>query len=124
MKNAPTKPAQKRTQQQIVQQEFRGPVPPPAVLEGYENILPGAAERILSMAENDAEHQREIEKDALNYQYKENRRGQYFGIIVVALCMIAVMVALFFGYEKAASIIGGTTVVGLVTVFVVGKKMK
>jgi hypothetical protein len=34
------------------------------------------------------------------------------------------MVALFFGYEKAASIIGGTTVVGLVTVFVVGKKMK
>jgi uncharacterized membrane protein len=93
-------------------------------LEGYENILPGAAERILSMAENDAEHQREIEKDALNYQYKENRRGQYFGIIVVALCMIAVMVALFFGYEKAASIIGGTTVVGLVTVFVVGKKMK
>ncbi len=35
--------------------------------------------------------------------------------------MLTAMVALKFGYPNAAAIIGGTTVVGLVTVFVTGR---
>jgi len=31
--------------------EFSGPIPPPAVMDGYEKVLPGAAERILKMEE-------------------------------------------------------------------------
>ena len=41
---------------------FQGPIPPPSVLEAYEKILPGAAERILKMAENQSTHRQEIEK--------------------------------------------------------------
>lgn len=37
---------------------FSGPLPPPQVLAQYESILPGSANRILSMAEKQSEHRR------------------------------------------------------------------
>ena len=40
-----------------------GPLPPPEMLAQYEEILPGAAERILSMAERQAEHRQKMERD-------------------------------------------------------------
>ena len=30
---------------------FAGPLPPPQLFEGYERVCPGAADRILTMAE-------------------------------------------------------------------------
>ena len=57
-------PAKKSTVGQAMQQQTReirtvhaemsGPLPPPAMLEGYERIVPGAAERILAMAERES----------------------------------------------------------------------
>ena len=44
---------------------FSGPLPPPALLQGYENIKPGFAERIVQMAEGEANHRREQEKKPL-----------------------------------------------------------
>ncbi len=43
-----------------------GPLPPPEMLAQYEEILPGAAERILSMAERQAEHRQKMERDESN----------------------------------------------------------
>lgn len=64
----PTVPAGQKEQTKVAhltQQQFSGPVPHPQILQGYDQIIPGAAERILRMAEEDAEHQREIEKTAI-----------------------------------------------------------
>jgi uncharacterized membrane protein len=36
-----------------VEEQFSGPIPHPNILESYNRILPGAAERILSMAEEE-----------------------------------------------------------------------
>lgn len=41
--------------------EFSGPLPHPGILEGYEKILPGSADRILTMAEEEANHRRQID---------------------------------------------------------------
>lgn len=40
---------------------YQGPLPTPEAFAGYDNVLPGAAERILSLAEND----QKIQKDFL-----------------------------------------------------------
>jgi len=109
---------------QIIEQSFSGPLPTPAILEQYDHLLPGAAERILSMAENDASHQRDIEITALNAQARENRRGQYCGVFVVVIAFATAIVALSLGHPTAASVIGGTTVVGLATAFAIGRKSK
>ena len=40
----------------VIESEFSGPIPPPNIMRGYEEILPGAADRILSMAERQIEY--------------------------------------------------------------------
>lgn len=47
------------------QQSFEGPIPPPALLEHYDKIVPGAAERILAMAESETAHRHRQEALAI-----------------------------------------------------------
>ncbi len=53
-------------------------MPHPAVLEGYERVVPGAARRILDMAEADARHQHMLETSALQAMGRETLLGQLF----------------------------------------------
>ena len=99
-------------------------MPPPSILEGYERLLPGAAERILAMAEADTKHQHEIELAALRAADGEIKRGQIFAFIIGLTALGASMLALAMGSPTVAGIIGGTTVVGLVSVFIVGRFVK
>jgi uncharacterized membrane protein len=82
---------------QFQQATFSGPMPPPAVLEGYERLVKGAAERILLMAESDAKHQQEIEFAALRAAENEIKRGQIFGFVIGLTALGASMLALAMG---------------------------
>jgi uncharacterized membrane protein len=105
----------------IQQTSFSGPMPPPAILEGYERLVPGAAERILTMAESDTKHQQAIELEALRAAAAEIKRGQIFGFVIGLTALGASMLALAMGSPAVAGVIGGTTVVGLVSVFIIGR---
>ncbi len=102
---------------------FQGPLPSPRTLEQYNQIVPDAGERILQMAEKDAAFQHEITHKAIDTEAKERKRGQIFGMCIGLAALAVTGLALVLGYSGAASIIGGTTVLGLVTVFVTGQKM-
>lgn len=94
-----------------------GPIPPPAILEGYDRVQPGTAARILNWAETDQTHQREMEKLALEAFRLERKRSQIFAFgSCVVLCATAAACA-FAGAHAAAGVIGGTTVVGIVIAF-------
>ncbi len=54
--NPDSLPASQRAAIVHAQMEFSGPLPPPQVLGQYDEILPGAAERILRMAEKQQDH--------------------------------------------------------------------
>jgi len=101
-----------------------GPIPPPEILQHYEQILPGAAERILVMAEEDAKHEHALEKSVLHLASEEVKRGQLYGLIIGILAFVTSIIALALGSEKAAITLGGTTVIGLVAVFVIGHLKK
>lgn len=55
------KPSNSTQQVARVEASFSGPLPPPAALEGYESTQPGAADRIIAMAEMQAKHRQEQE---------------------------------------------------------------
>jgi len=74
------------------------------------------------MAEQDAQHQRDISLKALDANRCEIRRGQFLGFGIGIIAIAASIVAMVLGYPTTAGILGGTTVVGLVTVFVIGRK--
>ena len=106
---------------------FSGPLPPPAILEGYNRLVPKGAERLFAWAEEEGRHQRELQETAQAAQIedlrevrKERRRGQRFGF-AIALAGIAAGVGLALaGHPTPASVLLGSTLLGMVVVFVVG----
>ena len=119
------------TQQTITQVAFTGPLPHPASLKEYDTVLPGLAERIVTMAEAEARHRHDMDKEAarqneliIDKEFSERRIGQFMGLGIAAVALGASIFAIAHGAEQAAMVIGGTTVVGLATVFVFGRIKK
>lgn len=109
------------------------PVPPPQMLEHYERILPGAAERIVRMAEEEWRHRHELDQKTreaeiairqaaqdlehrkLTEYYRMGQFGQMAGIAVSVLAIAAALLAAFYGtpWEVSAAIMG-LPIVGIV----------
>ena len=78
----------------------------------------------MKMAENQSNHGINLEDHAIKEELRQSRYGQYFGFTLGLLGMgIAAWLAQT-GHDTVAGIFGTTTVIGLVTVFVIGKKSK
>lgn len=116
---------------QVLHEERRisGPLPTPDILLGYDDVLPGAAERIMRMAEKeqamverDRASAREVEGIAVQAATADNRRGQTFGFLVALAAFGTAGYLGYLGHGTAAAIVGGGTVVALVTVFVTGRR--
>lgn len=126
--NAPIKKQQRSPQQQISQQvvhvteQFSGPLPPPDVLDRYNQVTPDAANRIIAMAEQETGHRRDMERLIISNEYKEARMGQICAVFIGSLTIIAGSVISVFGAPLAGVVIGGCGVIGLVSVFVLGRK--
>lgn len=91
--------------------------------------MPGAAERILAMAEANAAHRREAQKQemeatiaAVNRQIDRQLRGQIFGFCISLCSLLVTVIAVLARDTTTASVLGSTMVIGLATVFVLGQK--
>ena len=109
---------------QVLHEEHHisGPLPTPDILLGYDEVLPGAAERIMRMAEQEQANALEIGGTSVRAAAADNRRGQIFGFLVALAAFGTASWLGYLGHETAAAIVGGGTVVALVTVFVTGRR--
>ncbi|KAA0570153.1 DUF2335 domain-containing protein [Azospirillum sp. Sh1] len=99
-------------------ERFEGPMPPPALLRQYEEIVPGAAERILAMAERQLDHQIDWERTAISAQARNAFWGLSYGFIIgIALIGGAIFCAVA-GHEQVALALVGASALGLVPAFV------
>lgn len=60
----PQQPASRsgtRTEIAVTAERFAGPLPHPDILERYDKIVPGLAERIVKMAEGQSQHRQGLE---------------------------------------------------------------
>ena len=110
---------------------FSGPIPPPEFLKGYNEIISAGAERIFSMAEKQLEHQiksdileLELENHRVQEELKQSKLGQIFGFCIGLIGMSAATALAILGREVTAGIFATTTILGLVTVFVLGQKFQ
>lgn len=73
-----------------------GPLPPADELEKYEAVLPGAADRIVKMAEGQANHRAQLETEALRQEGQRSWTGLVSGALLTlgfeALALVAVLV--------------------------------
>ena len=103
-------------------QMFSGPLPSPESLEQYNKIIPDGADRIMKMAENQSNHRIQIETSVIEGQVKQSGRGQIFALILSFLCLGSSFILAMYGHEVVASVIGGTTIISITSIFLIGKK--
>lgn len=101
---------------------FSGPLPHPAILEGYEKTLPGAADRILKMAEMNASNRHLINHKIVDADNKRSGRGQVLGFILSIVFIGAAIWCAFLNQPFPASILGVGGFSSIISIFVLGKK--
>ncbi|MFB3919234.1 MAG: DUF2335 domain-containing protein [Candidatus Velamenicoccus archaeovorus] len=92
---------------------FSGPIPPPQILSQYEQILPGAAGRILGMAEKQSNHRQNMEKRIIYSETFQGTLGMVFAF-VIALVAIAGGVFLIFSGRPIEGLISLLTPLAII----------
>lgn len=96
--------------QVTTQTHFSGPLPPPEIMSGYEQICPGAAREILNMATADAAHLREMQKEALRGHRIESVLGILSGFLIALAAIGALTYAAVSGQPITAGVVGSVAV--------------
>lgn len=99
-----------------------GPIPSAEALNKYNQVLPGAADRILSMAERQQAHRHSLETIAVRSKERKGFLGQIFGFVIAMTAIIAGSYLLSIG--KSAE--GFTTMIvaigSIVSLFIIGRR--
>ncbi|EAA7556099.1 DUF2335 domain-containing protein [Salmonella enterica] len=103
--------------QAIVLKHFQGPVPPPAMLKEYNDVIPGLANRLIELTEKEQSHRHSIE----SYNVKISKRGQIMSFFVVLIIIFAAILFGLNGNTVLAGILVGIDLAALVTAFIAGK---
>lgn len=118
MKNTRNKPSNMQEIQISEQTHYSGPLPLPEDLAKYDQVVPGAAERIIKMAENEMEHR----------HVQENRMSKSViitTIISIIFAFLSVIIlsgitfyALYKGYDTVAASIAVGAIAAVAGVFI------
>lgn len=87
---------------------YSGPLPHPDIMEKYESILPGAADRIINMAEKQSDHRMSCEKYFLSASMRQSNLGQFIAAVITLSGVLGGVYLL----ANNKSIAGYTTFVG------------
>lgn len=99
----------------IERSEFSGPLPTPDYLKGYEECCPGAADRIITMAEKEQEHRLAHDDKVLDVYKSSEHKGLNFAFIVTMSFLIIGSLIVFIG----KSVEGFIVLAPVITQFIV-----
>lgn len=95
----------------VQSQSYSGPLPQPRDFAEYNATLPGAADRILAMAERESEFRHADAKAARD----ETKRGQWMSLALAALAFMSAVACAALKQPTVGCIIAGTTLVAVVS---------
>ena len=106
--------------QQQLSVSYSGPVPPPAILKQYNDLVPGSASQILEQARSQTEHRIALEKTVISSNIRRSNWGLVAGFVVAmtAICLGSFLV--YLGHDAAGATIAGLATAGLVSAFIYG----
>jgi len=121
-RNQPTK----QHQQKIVHEQriHQGPIPDPDTLSRYNLVVPDAAERILSMAEAEAEHRQDLDQKALAANIKDRmsargeiKLGQFLAFILCVFVIVCGTAIALKGAEWPGALLGSMGLSGIILAY-------
>jgi uncharacterized membrane protein len=103
---------------------YAGPLPPPEILEKFEQILPGSADRILKQAESQTQHRIELEKKVVSADIIKSYLGLVFGFLIGMVGILGGIYLATLGFDVYGPILSGGSFVTLVVAFIYGTKSR
>ena len=97
--------------------EISGPLPSSMEFAGYEQTLPGSAERILAIWEREADNRHENEKTVIKESLRLRSRGQIFGFVTILLCAGLILASILLKQPFIAIPSALVALAGIATVF-------
>lgn len=102
--------------------QYEGPLPPGYMLREYEEVLPGAADRVFRMAEQQAEHRQCLEKQVV----ASKSRAELLGVIFAGAIVLVTVIGGIFLIHEGNGIAGFSTLVmgigGIAGTFIYGTR--
>jgi uncharacterized membrane protein len=93
--------------------------------------MPGLADRIVTMAEQEASHRRKLEETLLGARIGDavatrriESRGQSYALTISIVVVVGGLVAVLFGHPIAGTALTGGTLVSLAGLFIYGRERK
>lgn len=131
----PTVQQQVQTVHTQTTQVYQGIIPPPEILQGFENIVQGSAQRLISLAEGESAHRRELEERAMqanieaqkkqleihDYQsrvvFRSDTLGQILGATIAFACIAGSVWLAISGHEGTAVAIAAIPTAAVIKAF-------
>ncbi len=99
-----------------------GPLPTPEEFKEYENVMPGAALRIIALAEKEQQHRHTIEEIETRGIIKILSRGQIYGFVIGLFAMFFAGILVYCGQNIYSIVVLLLTLSGMTAVFVMNRK--
>ncbi len=110
---------------------FSGPLPPPDIMEGYNNIVPNAAERIITVFESEVKHRHDLERKQVEDENQDRIRahrlimlGQVMGFILAVAFIASGTFLIFHNKQVSGTIVSTTAMLGIIAAFLNAHKKK
>lgn len=108
-------------------EQYSGPIPHPKIISGYEEILPGAADRILSMAEKESQHRHDMDDKFHKTDSRDSLLSIVSAFILTAILAVGGIVIILKIPETWGTVTGflmtGGSVATVLTTFIKGTKV-
>jgi uncharacterized membrane protein len=102
----------------------QGPLPHPALLKQYDDVVPGAAERIITMAENQAQHRQELEASVIRTDTLKSLLGMVFGFLIALVGFGGGLYAAFAGQPFWGGAVSIGILASVVIAFIYGTRAR
>ncbi len=115
-----------RTVKLEVREDYKGDLPHPEILRGFEDLMPGATQRYFTLMEDESTHRREIEKLIVKGELRIESRNSLVGVLCAFFLGVITIggatACIYHGMQWGGSILGAGGLTALVTAFLRGTR--
>lgn len=106
----------------LVEERFAGPIAHPRHLREYEDICPGAADRIIRMAESNLSHAQNIQTVAIKGDIADVSAGRIYGFSALLALILAALGATYLDHDVIAAAFLGAGAIGVIGQLIQGRQ--
>lgn len=99
------------------QEIFKGPLPHPSILKGYEEIDPGSAHKIIESGLAESRDRRELQRRTFEAIKEERKRRDWMGYSIGFFIVAIGALLVYTGHAVYGSIFSGVSAIAMVSLF-------